>query len=145
MNLRYFVILTVFTGTINTAEAIVDESSDPDMVVSDKLDRDWKAQDTKILMQKEKNRMETARLRADKIRNLAPDAIPLWVASNKSNGALNKYAQASSAPEIKVNQILIVNRNKSEKSKRWSLFLFVLIAVFICGFFQYRNTRQPRT
>ena len=144
MNFKYFFILTVFIGTINTAQAIVDESSDPDMVLDDKLEQDWKTEDTKTLIQKKKNRMKAARLRAEKIRNLPPDAIPLWVASNKSSKALARFTQAASSPETKANQTLITKQSKSEKTKRWFRLLAVLLVVFICGFLKYRNTRKLR-
>ena len=63
-------------------KTLVDESSDPAMVVDDKLNQDWKTEDTKALIQKEKNRMKTARLCAENISNLPPESIPLWVAGN---------------------------------------------------------------
>jgi len=131
--------LAAFCLLAGGAFAVGNETVAPEAVIREKADRTRTGGTPQELLQREEARRARAEERAEKIRRLAPDQVPAWVASDHSDEALERLAaMPTESPPPALGGV---------PQTRMVRLGLAIVAVFVLGiaFRRYRNGQRGPT
>ena len=139
MTIRTLLLTILLLSVLSKTEAIVDDTVDPYWAAEGKLTDERQNRNQEALI-KEKKRLQLAEERAEKIRALPPESIPLWTKSRQTDEDLDKLLKSSSSSPTKATRIL--QHEKKHKFLTGAIpVTALLILIFLCGIWKIR--RKP--